>query len=589
MERQFEHNNRWLAPQTALFTPWAISYERYHIQPKIRLPDRHTSLIEMFEASFVQFAAKDVYICQNQYLSYHKLNQMSLKVASYLQSIGLQQGDKVGIMLPNILQYPIIALGVLRAGMVLVNINPLYTSRELAYQLTDAQIKALFILENFLPVFQDSANHPHSSLPLDLSKMTTIVCRAGDTFGKVIGSVINGYYHWIKTPKSSHRPKYYHLFSTILAYAKSSDYQRPNVTMNDIALLQYTGGTTGIAKGAMLTHGNLIANFLQMDALMQSAYNQDEEYSRNNDIVLTALPLYHIFAFTLCGMFLIYKGYTGLLIPNPRDTKGLVKQLSQHRVSFLVGVNTLFNALLSHPKFRRLDFSGLKASIGGGMAISPMIAKKWHFVTGTPIIEGYGLSETSPVVTFNPLTIARFTNKIGIPAPSTDIKIINEQDKALPVGERGEIVVKGPQVMLGYYNRPYETFQAFTADGYLRTGDIGIMNERGFIKIVDRKKDMILVSGFNVYPHEIEEVINQHPDVAECAAIGIPSEIRGEEPKIFVVRKNNKVTAEQLLYFGKQNLTGYKRPRSVAFVNELPKSNVGKILRKELRKMEGLA
>lgn len=582
-------NARWQATST----PWAISYERYQIEPEIHLPPPNTSLLDMLEMSFITFAQQEAYICGKQYLSYQQLDNMSLKVATYLQQSGLRQGDKIGMMLPNMLQYPIIALGILRAGMVLVNVNPLYTPRELAYQLTDAQVKVLFILEHLLPILQESGQEESS---MDLTSLTIISCRIGDMFGQIKGTVVNSYVRWIKnanthTPfRRAHFTFTQTYFSHIVNKADTRHYQRPILGLNDVALLQYTGGTTGIAKGAMLTHGNLIANFLQMDALVQSAYpTNDETTSQVTDVVLTALPLYHIFAFTLCCIFLLYKGYTGLLIPNPRDTKTLIKQLTYHRTSFILGVNTLFSALVNHPQFRRLDFSGLKATIGGGMSISPTVAKRWHTITGMPIIEGYGLSETSPVVSFNPLTIAEFTNKIGIPAPSTDVKILNEQEKTVAIGERGEIVVKGPQVMRGYFNRPYETFQAFTSQGYLRTGDIGIMDERGFIKIVDRKKDMILVSGFNVYPQEIEEVINQHPDVAECAVIGIPSENRGEEPKLFVVRKANKVTEEQLLYYGRLKLTGYKRPRSVQFVQSLPKSNVGKILRKELRKMEGLA
>lgn len=591
MPRQVEKEKYWL-PQNK---PWHISYERYQIAPEISMPEGVTSLLDMFDTSFSQFAQHDAYLCDNQHLSYQQLDKMSQQVASHLQHSGRQQGDKIGVMLPNLLHYPVVALGILRAGMILVNINPLSTASELAEQLGDAQVQSLFILESFLPILSQSfLATPAPSIAAH--ELALIVCRLGDIRGKFIGSIINGYYRWkrpIKLPKKliqlGFKPCYY--FSKILAHPQTNNYQRPNLTLNDIALLQYTGGTTGGIKAAMLTHGNLIANFLQMNALMLSAYEEDtpnafDPYS--NDIVLTALPLYHIFSFNLCCMFLIYKGYTGLLIPNPRNTKTLIKRLSQHHVSFIIGVNTLFSGLVAQPAFRRLDFSRLKATIGGGMAISPSIAARWHKVTGTPIAEGYGLSETSPVVAFNPFTIAEFTNKIGIPAPSTDVVLINEQDKAVAIGERGEIVVKGPQVMRGYYNRPYETYQAFTRNGYLRTGDIGIMDERGFIKIVGRKKDMILVSGLNVYPHEIEEVINQHPYVAECAAIGVPSEKRGEEPKIFVVRKNTQLTQAQLLEYGRQQLAGYKRPRSVEFVDSLPKSNVGKILRKELRKMEGL-
>ena len=351
-----------------------------------------------------------------------------------------------------------------------------------------------------------------------------------------------------------------------------------------MALLQYTGGTTGVAKGAMLSHGNLVANMLQINALMNSAFEDD---ANADDVILTALPLYHVFSFMVCGMYGMYQGYAGLLIPNPRDLDGLIKEMAKYKPSFIPAVNTLFNGLVNKDSFASLDFSNLKAAIGGGTSVLPGVAKQWHKITGLPIVEGYGLSETSPVVAFNPMTIAEFTGKIGIPASSTDIILIDEDENEVAIGTRGEICVKGPQVMIGYQHRPDETAETFTANGYLKTGDIGIMDDKGFIKIVDRKKDMILVSGFNVYPNEIEEVMSEHPAVKEVGAIGIPSDERGEDPKIFVVKKG-EVTEKELLDFGKKHLTGYKRPRHVQFVDELPKSNVGKILRKELRKMEGL-
>lgn len=576
--------------------PWTISYERYQICPTIAMPAAHTSLLDIFEQSCRNFAKESAYICQNQTLSYQQLDKYSLKVAGFLQQMGLPQGAKVGVMLPNLLPYPILILGVLRAGMVLVNINPLHTATELAYQLTDAQVQTLFVLDKFLPVLNQIPNSPITHL---------IVCHATDLTSSLVAKLAtklaNNLVQGVKA--TAHRIFTYlnhqgypkmcantsvHYFSQILHAHPSQPYRRPHLTLNDIALLQYTGGTTGVAKGAMLTHGNLIANILQMDNLIVSAFDEESSSMQGErDRVLTALPLYHVFAFTICGLYVMYRGFTGLLVPNPRNLKAMVSQLQRYPVSFLIGVNTLFNGLLQQPNFQRLDFSGLKASIGGGMAISPKIAEQWHTLTGTPIVEGYGLSETSPVVAFNPLTIAHFTHKIGIPAPSTDIQLIDDHEKPVAIGERGELVIKGLQVMKGYHNS-LDNRDAFTSTGYFRTGDIGIMDGQGFIKIVGRKKDMILVSGFNVYPNEIEAVINAHPDVIECGAIGVPSEIRGEDPKIFVVRRTATLTEQALLDYGRQHLVGYKRPRLVEFVSELPKSPVGKVLRKELRKMQGL-
>ena len=595
--------------------PWSISYERYQIRPTIDMPAADTSLLDIFEQSCAKFAKQPAYICQDQTLTYQQLEAFSLKIAIFLQSRlsphdkvtqksagqdGDLMGQKVGVMLPNILQYPILALGILRAGMVLVNINPLHTPDELAHQLIDANVKTLFVLDTFLPTLNAIPNTPITRL---------VVCYASDLVHNLKATP-----HRVFTQiKNQLLPKKYpcslYYFSQILKQSPNQPYRRPPLTLNDMALLQYTGGTTGIPKGAMLTHGNLIANVLQVDNLILSAFSDDSyahssvnDFNSKGNTILTALPLYHVFAFTLCGLYVIYRGFTGLLIPNPRDLVGMVTQLQRYPISFFIGVNTLFNGLLQQRDFRRLDFSGLKASIGGGMAISPHIAQAWHTLTGTPIIEGYGLSETSPVVAFNPLTIAHFTHKIGIPAPSTDILLIDDHERAVAIGERGELVVKGLQVMKGYHNSQDPNDESsltprldnlnnrdvFTKNGYFRTGDIGIMDDQGFIKIVGRKKDMILVSGFNVYPNEIESVINAHPDVIECGAIGIPSDIRGEDPKIFVVRRHPNLTEHDLIEYGKQHLVGYKRPRLVEFINELPKSPVGKILRKELRKMQGL-
>lgn len=565
---------------------WAISYERYNIQPDIHLPEFHSSLIDLLENRLWQFAERTAYISGQQKLSYQSLDHQSKIVATYLQSQGFQVGERIGVMLPNLLHYPIIALGIVRAGMVLVSVNPTYTQRELAHQLKDSGIKVLFLLDKF----QNHVTKITHQLP---NLQQVIICQDTDFMGyfaNQLRSAVNiGFgvqlqqnLAWFSKKQTLIKRIY---FRQLKKHSRDAVYQKPSLTLADVVLVQYTGGTTGVAKGAMLTHGNIIANILQIDNLLSSAYDESDD---DVDVVLSALPLYHVFSFSICCMLLTYRGFCGLLIANPRKVDTIIDALAQHPASFILGVNTLFHALLQQRHFRQLDFSRLKATIGGGMAILPKIARTWQHITGTPIVEGYGLSETAPVVAFNPLTIASFTNKIGIPAPATDVKILNDAEQEVPIGERGEIVVKGPQVMKGYQNLPEETAQSFTKNGYLRTGDIGIMDERGFIKVVERKKDMIVVSGFNVYPNEIEAVMLEHPDVAECVAIGVPSALRGEEPKIFVVKSNPLLTEKMLIEFGKQNLTGYKRPRHVAFVDSLPKSAVGKILRHELRKREGL-
>ncbi len=563
-------------PTIASDSPWLSAYERYSIDATIEMPEDSTSLLDVFERNFNRYGQKTAYICMGASISFKQLDLYSRQIASYLQSLGLVKGDKIGVMMPNLLQYPIIALGVIRAGMILVNVNPLYTSRELSHQLHDSGAKALFIVENFAKTYQDAEDKGQIE--------HVVVCKIGDMLGTVKGVVVNLVARHIKKMIPPYRIPNSVSFKEALGAVSASHYERPELNLSDVALLQYTGGTTGVAKGAMLSHGNLVANMLQVSALMNSAFEDDID---SRDIILTALPLYHVFSFMVCGICSMYQGYTGLLIPNPRDLDGLIKEMGKYKPSFIPAVNTLFNGLVHKDSFADLDFSNLKASIGGGMSVLPSVAKEWHKITGLPIVEGYGLSETSPIVAFNPMTIAEFTGKIGIPAPSTDVVLIDEEENVVALGDRGEICVKGPQVMIGYQNRPKETTESFTASGYLKTGDIGIMDEKGFIKIVDRKKDMILVSGFNVYPNEIEEAMSEHPAVVECGAIGVPNDERGEEPKLFVVKKGD-VTEKELLEYGKKQLTGYKRPRHIQFVDELPKSNVGKILRKELRKMEGL-
>lgn len=588
--------------------PWYISYERYNINPDIQLPSAHSSLLDMLETSFRQYADKTAYISGTQQLSYAALDKASLHIATHLQALGLQKGDAVGVMLPNMLQYPVVTAAVIRAGLVLVSFNPSYTPRELSEQLVDSGVKVLFMLDKFSRNFAELNQAVFEQLEL------VVMCRLGDMYNKLLGVLIDSVTR-SKLPKNLRKQRLDQspLTSTVqasqatptssagktktavptVAFYYLSDwlrphptyqYQRPALCLNDVVLVQYTGGTTGSAKGAVLSHGNIYANLLQIDNLLKSAYDEDGQ----TDIVLAALPMYHVFSFTICCILLLYRGFTGLLIANPRNMRQMIQQMREYPPSFILGVTPLFSGLLQQPEFRQLDFSRLKATIGGGMSILPSIAKRWHELTGLPIVEGYGLSETAPVVAFNPLTIAEFTNKVGIPAPMTDIVLLDKNYQSVPIGERGEIAIKGPQVMHGYQNMPEETEQVFTDNGYFLTGDIGIMDERGFIKIVDRKKDLMVVSGFNVYPAEIESVMLKHPNVLECVAIGIPSPTRGEEPKIFVVAKTPELTEKELIAFGKAHLTGYKRPRHVAFVDSLPKSSLGKVLRKELRKREGL-
>ena len=558
---------------------WQNAYKEHDIRSSIKMPLPNTSLLDVFERSFGLFRKKPAYICMGSTLTFGQLDVQSLKIAAYLQSLGLVKGDRVAVMMPNVLQYPVIAYGVLRAGMVLVNINPLYTSRELSHQLKDSGAKALFIIENFASTYQEAADKG------DVKHV--VLCNLGDMLGSVKGPIVNIAARYIKKIVPTYSLSEAVSFKDAVSAVPAIKYQRPTMDLSDIAMLQYTGGTTGKAKGAMLSHGNLVANVLQIDSFMDSAFYKNTDVSGEIEIVLTALPLYHIFSFMVCAMYGTYHGGTCLLIPNPRDIGNLVKEIRKHKPSFIPAVSTLFNALVHNPEFQRTDFSRLKGCIGGGMSVIPSVAKKWQQITGLPIIEGYGLSETSPAASFNPMNIGKFTGGIGIPMSGTDMILVDESDNLVPQGERGEICIKGPQVMAGYHNCPQESKESFTVDGYFKTGDIGVMDSKGFFKIVDRKKDMILVSGFNVYPNEIEEVMSEHPSVLECGAIGIPHATRGEDPKIFVVKSGN-VTEEDLLEFGKEHLTGYKRPRSVEFVDELPKSNIGKILRKELRALEGL-
>lgn len=552
---------------------WYKAYEEAGIPQNIVLPADNTSMVDVLEKNFQKYGSRQAFISMDKAISFNELDQLSRRFAAYLQSLGLAKGARVAVMMPNVLQYPVVACAVFRAGYVLVNVNPLYTARELQHQLKDSGAEVLVIIENFASVYQQiQGNTPVKHV---------VVTSVGDMLGTIKGLIVDTVLRHVRKQIPAWDIKGYTPFKRALNKFSASSYKRPQLSLSDTAVLQYTGGTTGVSKGAELTHSNLVANLLQSDALFKSAFASE---SNEEKIILCALPLYHIFAFMVCAMYGMYTGATNVLIANPRDIPGLVKELRKYPPAFFPAVNTLFNAMVHNEEFKTLDFSKLVIAMGGGMAVLPSTAEAWQRITGRPIVEGYGLSETSPVATANPPSIKAYTGTIGIPLPSTEVAILDDDGKEVALGEQGEIAIRGPQVMKGYWQRPDETAKVMTADGFFRTGDIGVMDERGYSKIVDRKKDMILVSGFNVYPSEIEEVITTHPKVLEAAAIGVPDDKSGEVPKLFIVKKDPSLTAEEVLEYAKNNLTGYKRPKYVEFINELPKSNVGKILRKDLRK-----
>lgn len=552
---------------------WSDIYKKFNIDANINLPAHDSSLIDFIEQNLQRHAMHPAFTFMGKSLSFAELDAYSLQFAKYLQSLKLARGARVALMMPNILQYPIAVLGILRAGYILVNINPLYTTRELEHQLHDSGADVLITVDRFVHVYQP--------LQEKILLKQVIVAGIGDLLGGIKGSLINFILRYVKKEVPAWRLKQHISFQKALQMGESLSYEHPKLSLKDTAVLQYTGGTTGIAKGAELTHRNLIANMLQITNLFESRFNKN--LILHGEHFICALPLYHIFSFTvsiLCGLKL---GVNNVLIANPRDLSTVVKAFKTYRPAFFPAINTLFNALAHHQEFQKLDHSNLKICIGGGMSVLPATAQYWEKITGCVILEGYGLSETSPVVTFNPPNNPVFTATIGVPIPQTEVRLLDDDGKMVGMGEAGEICVKGPQVMKGYWQRDDETLKVMTNDGFFRTGDIGVINEEGFIKIVDRKKDMILVSGFNVYPNELEEVIAQHPKVLEVAVIGVADEKSGEVPKAFVVKKDATLTADEVLSFAKEQLTGYKRPRYVEFLDELPKSNVGKILRKELR------
>jgi long-chain acyl-CoA synthetase len=535
-------------------------------------PSRYTSLVELLEESFAKFAHRKAFICMDKSISFRDLDEMSLALAAYLESKGLAKGARVALMMPNVLQYPIAIAAVLRAGFAVVNVNPLYTPRELEHQLKDSGAEAIIVLENFAHTVQQVL--PHSQVK------HVIVASMGDLLG-FKGVVVNLVVRHVKKMVPAYSIPAAVAFNDALDAGRSLPFGKVKIGPDDVAFLQYTGGTTGISKGATLLHRNVVANVLQNDAWLQPALAAPPHVDQL--LVVCALPLYHIFALTACYLLAVRAGGANLLIPNPRDIAGFIKELMKYQINSFPAVNTLYNGLLHHPEFSKVDFSKLKISNGGGMAVQRTVAEQWKNVTGCPIAEGYGLSETAPTLTCNPATSTAFNGSIGVPVPSTYISIRDDDGNEVGIGQAGEICARGPQVMAGYWNRPDETAKVMTADGYFRTGDIGVMGPDGFIKIVDRKKDMILVSGFNVYPNEVEEVIANHPGVLECAVIGVPDEKSGEAVKAFVVKRDPNVTAEDIIRFCHGQLTNYKVPRHIEFRTTLPKTNVGKILRRQLR------
>ena len=535
-------------------------------------PTQYASLVDLLEESFTKFADRKAFICMDKSISYRDLDQMSVALAAYLQGRGLQRGARVAIMMPNVLQYPVATAAVLRAGYAVVNVNPLYTPRELEHQLKDSGAEAIIVLENFA--------HTVEQVIAKTQVKHVIVASMGDLLG-FKGVIVNLVVRRIKKMVPAWSLPGSVSFNDAVSAGRGMTFNKPKLSPGDVAFLQYTGGTTGLSKGATLLHRNIVANVLQNDAWLQPALAAPPHIDQL--MVVCALPLYHIFALTACYLLAVRAGGCNLLIPNPRDIPGFIKELAKYQVNSFPAVNTLYNGLMQHPDFKKLDFTKLKISNGGGMAVQRPVADQWKAITGCFIAEGYGLSETSPTLTCNPATATEFSGSIGIPVPSTWISIRDDDGNEVPLGQPGEICAKGPQVMSGYWNRPDETAKVMTADGYFRTGDIGIMDERGYTKIVDRKKDMILVSGFNVYPNEIEEVIASHPGVLECAVIGIPDSKSGEAVKAFVVKKDPNLTAEAVIKFCHEQLTGYKVPKHIEFRNDLPKTNVGKILRRQLR------
>lgn len=533
---------------------------------------RYDSVSQLLEECFREHRAKRAFVCMGKSMTYGELDAMSSRLGAWFQSKGLAPGARIAIMMPNVLQYPVAIAAILRAGYVVVNVNPLYTPRELEHQLKDSGAEAIVLLENFAVTLQ--------AVVRNTSVKHAVVASMGDLMGAK-GLLVNFVVRRVKKMVPAWNLPGHVKFNAALAAGARHTFKPARLTRSDIAFLQYTGGTTGVAKGATLTHGNIVANVLQSAAWHEPAHTLHADVDQIVNVI--ALPLYHIYALTVCFLLTVRTGGLGILIPNPRDIGGMIKQLQGYAINTFPAVNTLYNAILNHPDFDKLDFSKLLVANAGGMAVQDAVARRWFERTHVPIVEGYGLSETSPSAVCNPVTATEYSGMIGVPLPSTEVAICDDDGNPVPVGQPGEICIRGPQVMTGYWNRPDETAKVMTADGFFKSGDIGVMDERGYFKIIDRKKDMILVSGFNVYPNEIEDVVAQHPGVFEVAAVGVPDEHSGEAVKLVIVKKDPALTEADILAFCKTQLTGYKRPKIVEFRSELPKTNVGKILRRELR------
>ena len=537
-------------------------------------PTAYTSLVGLLEDSFSKFSDRSAYSFLGKDISFAQTDQESLAMAAYFQSLGLDKGDRVAIMMPNVPQYPVAVAAVLRAGLVVVNVNPLYTARELEHQLKDSGAKAIVIIENFAATLEKCI----AQTPVQ----HVVIAAMGDRLGLLKGALVNYVVRNVKKMVPAFQLPQAVRFNDALSKGRQQAFRKPELSADDIAVLQYTGGTTGVSKGAVLLHRNVIANVLQSEAWNEPVMRRIPTGEQPTNVC--ALPLYHIFAFTVNMMLALRSGGKTILIPNPRDLPAVLKELSKHTFHSFPAVNTLFNGLANHPDFGTVNWSNLKVSLGGGTAVTPNVAKLWLEKTGCPICEGYGLSETSPSASCNPTTSTEFTGTIGVPLPGTWMKLLDDEGNEVTTpGQPGEIAIKGPQVMAGYWQRPDETAKVMTADGYFKSGDIGTMDARGYFKIVDRKKDMILVSGFNVYPNEVEEVASACPGVLECAAIGVPDEKTGEAVKLVVVRKDPALTEEQIIAYCREHMTAYKVPSVIEFRDELPKTPVGKILRRELR------
>ena len=531
----------------------------------------YSSVVNLFEESVKKFGDSIAYECMGKSLTFNEVDRLSENFAAYLQNeLKLKKGDKVAIQMPNCLQYPVALFGTLRAGMVVVNANPLYTPREMKHQFEDSGADAIVIMANFASNLEKIRH--------EIKTKHVIVTELGDMLGGLKGMIVNFVVKHVKKIVPPYNLPRAIGWKTMMSKGASSAFQRVEMTLGDTAFLQYTGGTTGVSKGAELTHGNIVANMQQISAWMKPKLVEKEE------VVITALPLYHIFALTVNCLSMMKIGAHNVLITNPRDIPGFIKELSKHKFTVFTGVNTLFNGLMNNPEFSKLDFNSLKVTVGGGMAVQKATAEKWHKITGGPLAEGFGLTETSPVAVCNPIDGTERIGTIGIPVPNTDVKVIDDSGKELPTGEKGELCIKGPQVMKGYWNRPDETDKVMDGD-WFKTGDIAVIDEDGFIKIVDRKKEMILVSGFNVYPNEVENAIAMHPKVLETGVIGMPDEKSTEKVVAYIVPKDNSVTAEEIIAHCREELTNYKVPKEVYFTDELPKTNVGKILRRKIKEM----